>query len=146
MYRKCLVYICYQNKIESKDAYEAKLRWIFTRFHSFKHLVSIFLPSSAHAALAGTVLSDHKSVVSGPFQQRQLWYKMGGHPNLKSWDVQLNIGTGRNKVVKERLQQVPQQTAAPTALVQRLVFCYLSLLIWCPETPKMVVSGPIMGS
>ena len=45
---------------------------------------------------------------------------------LNSWDVRLNSGTGRNKVVKERLQQVPQQTAAPITPVQRTVFCYLS--------------------
>ena len=48
---------------------------------------------------------------------------------LYSWDTWLNSGTGRNKVVKERLQQVPQQTAASMAPVQRTVFCYSSLLI-----------------
>ena len=38
---------------------------------------------------------------------------------LHSLDVWLNNETGRNKVVMERLQQVPQQTAAPMDLVQR---------------------------
>ena len=48
---------------------------------------------------------------------------------LYSWDTWLKSETGRNKVVKERLQQVPQQTVASMASVQQTVFCYSSLLI-----------------
>ena len=41
---------------------------------------------------------------------------------LHSWEIWfLNNGTGRNKVVIERLQQVPQKTAAPMDLVQRKI-------------------------
>ena len=54
---------------------------------------------------------------------------MGGHPTRQLGRI-VNSTTGTNKVVKERLQQVPQQTTAPTALVQRTVFYYLSLLIF----------------
>ena len=55
---------------------------------------------------------------------------MGGHPNPQ---LKLTIAyygrTCKNKVVKERLQQVPQQTAAPMAPVQWTVFYYSSPLI-----------------
>ena len=40
---------------------------------------------------------------------------------LHSWDIWLNNGTGRNKVVMERLQQVSQKTAVPMDLVQRKI-------------------------
>ena len=50
VYRKCLVYTCYQDKIESKYAYKAKMRWLITRFHLFRYLFQYFclLPSTLH--------------------------------------------------------------------------------------------------
>ena len=45
---------------------------------------------------------------------------MGGHPTPQLGRM-INSGTGRNKIVNERLQQVPQQTAVSRAPVQRTV-------------------------
>ena len=57
----------------------------------------------------------------GGVAQRKSSYKKHNLKSLHSWYVWLNGGigcTGRNKVVKERLQQVPQQTATPLGPVQ----------------------------
>ena len=52
---------------------------------------------------------------------------MGGHPSIPQVGRTVEQ-TGRNKVVKERLQQVPQQTTAPMPAIQQTVLFYSSPL------------------
>ena len=52
VYRKCLVYTSCQDKMKSKDAFEVKLRWLFTRFYSTKHLSQYFWPFSSHSGIS----------------------------------------------------------------------------------------------
>ena len=58
----------------------------------------------------------------------------------------MNSGTGRNKVVKQRLQQVPQQTVASVAPVQRTFFYFSSPPIVCAMSTSANCSRNNNGS